>query len=499
MTRLDRNLQSDVPQSVNNKPKSRTDGGGATLSQLRLLVALDAMLRAGSVSGAAAELQMSVPAASRLLAQLRAHYADPILIREGRRMVPSPLVAKLRRRVAALSREARLLLSADRLPQAESGLDRADPPSALVPFPEAPRLPLRVSEPTRAEGEPGADTLLRRLDGADDSDCPRHRLAAHIARLSGGTGPAPSLSASQARDAFEIVLRGEADAVQIGALLAGIQQRGVAGPELAGLVAAARAQRPGPGWQGQAPGLDWPVYPSPRQRRPAWFLAAARLLADAGTPILLHGFTPQPGPVATLLSALQIPQVETLPEAEAALDRGGIAFLRIETVAPQMAALCNLYAVLGMRTVAQIGLRLLDPLRFGVTLAGVPFSGGGGLMTSALTHLGDGRLLSVLSQRDVAQATPHRWMTLVLSGAEGETLTHVPPSLTSAPEGLPPGYGPEAMLTALWQGRERDPGVTAIIRDSAALALMALRPDQPFATHQAEATRLWEDRAGRLA
>ena len=489
MTRLDRSLGQGAPQPAEEAPKSRPDSAAVTLSQLRLLVALDALLRAGSVSGAAAELEMSVPAASRLLAQLRAHYDDPILIREGRRMVPSPLAATLRRRVAALSREARLLLSAqDAAPLAEA-------PSALLPFPEAPRLPLRVSDPERAEGEPGADALLLRLDGAGDSDRPRHRLAAHIARLSGGAGPSPSLSASQARDAFDIVLQGEADAVQIGALLAGIQQRGIAGPELAGLVAAARALRPGPGWQGNAPGLDWPVYPSPRQRRPAWFLAGAKLLADAGTPILLHGFTPQPGPVATLLNALQIPQVESLPEALAALNRGRIAYLRIEAVAPQMAALCSLYAVLGMRTVAQVGLRLLDPLRFGLTLGGVPFSGGGGLMTSALTHLKDGHLLSVLSQRDVAQATPHRWMTLALSGPDGETLTHVPPSLTSAPEGLPPGYGPDAMLSALWQGRERDPAITTIIRDSAALGLLALRPDQPFATHQATAARLWDDRA----
>lgn len=482
-------------QPVDEATLSRRDGDAATLPQLRLLVALDALLRAGSVSGAAAELDVSVPAASRLLAQLRAHYDDPILVREGRRMVPSPLAVALRRRVAALSREARLLLAV-REPQAAgeeaSGFESAP---ALLPFPDQPRLPLRVADPARLEGEPDTEGILRRLDGVRESDPPRLRLAAHVARLSGTPSQTRALRVSQAEDAFAIVLRGEADPVQVGALLAGVQQRGVAGPELAGLVAAARALRPGPGWQGNTPGLDWPVYPSPRQRRPAWFLAAARLLADAGTPVLLHGFTPRPGPVATMLEALGIAQVDTLPEALGALHERRIAYLRIETVAPQMAALCNLYAVLGMRTVAQLGLRLLDPLRFGLTLGGVPFSGSGGLLTSALQHLRDGRLLSVLSQRDVAQATPHRWMPLALSGPEGEVLTHVPPSLGGAPEGLPPGYGPGEMLAALWQGRERDATITAIIRDSAALALFALAPGESFEAAQARAARLWENRA----
>ena len=486
--------ESQIFQS--DTAKATVENPAATLSQLRLLAAPDALLRAGSVSGAAAELEMSVPAVSRLLAQLRAHYDDPILQRQGRRMVPSPLAASLRRRVAALGREARLLM-AIRAPEAEaiSTLSAEKAPSLLA-FPDRPRLPLRSADPMQVEGMPDADGILRRLDGVQESDPPRLRLAAHVARLVGAPGQSHALSMAQAEDAFGIILRGEADPVQVGALLTAMQQRGPAGPELAGLIAAARAERPGPGWQGNEPGLDWPVYPSPRQRRPAWFLAAARLIADAGTPVLLHGFTPRPGPVAALLDALQIPLVETMAGAQDALTAGRIAYLRIEGVAPQLAALCNLYAVLGMRTVVQFGPRLLDPMRFGVTLGGVPFGGAGGRLSSAMQHLREGVLLTVLSQRDVAQATPHRFMALALSGPEGEVLTHVPPSLEQAPEALPAGYGPGEMLAALWQGRARDTAVSAVIRDSAAVALMALRQGLPFPEAQAEAARLW---AGRRA
>ncbi|MCW1931428.1 LysR family transcriptional regulator [Pararhodobacter zhoushanensis] len=487
---MDKTPPVTAAQSLGNEPETRTDA----LSGLRLLVVLDALLKAGSVSGAAQALDLSVPGVSRLLAQLRAQYDDPILVREGRRMVPSPLAGTLRRRVAALTLEARALLALRDADPLE--WPAGDAPSPLLPPRTRQRVVLDISPQARPEGMPDPDGLLARLDAVSADAAPQTRLAAHIARLSGSSRQPGALSFAQAEDAFGILLRGEADPVQVGALLAGIQQRGAVGPELAGLVAAGRAALPQ--HQGLAvgnrPALDWPVHPSPRQRRPAWFLAAARLLADSGTPVLLHGYTPEQGPLPALLNALRIPQVATLPEAAALLRDRGIAYLTIEQAAPQMAALGDLYAVLGMRTIAQTGLRLLDPLKLGVTLAGVPFTGSGRLFASTLQHLRAGRVLTVLSQRDVAQATPHRWMPLSLAGPEGETLFTIPPTLAAAPEPLPQGYSPAEMLAALWQGRARDVEITATIRDSAALGLIALQPDLTFLQAQAQAQRLWDSR-----
>jgi len=57
---------------------------------LNLLVALDALLRERSVTRAAAEIGLSQPAMSRVLARLRDLFDDPILVRTGHSMVPTP-------------------------------------------------------------------------------------------------------------------------------------------------------------------------------------------------------------------------------------------------------------------------------------------------------------------------------------------------------------------------------------------------------------------------
>jgi DNA-binding transcriptional LysR family regulator len=77
---------------------------------LNLLVALDALLAEGSVAGAARKLGLSASAMSRTLARLRAATGDPLLVRAGRNLVPTPRAADLRERVPSLTQEVRALL-----------------------------------------------------------------------------------------------------------------------------------------------------------------------------------------------------------------------------------------------------------------------------------------------------------------------------------------------------------------------------------------------------
>lgn len=77
---------------------------------LNLLVALDALLTDGTVAGAARRLGLSSSAMSRTLARLRDATGDPLLVRAGRGLVPTPRAMELRERVQHLSREARAVL-----------------------------------------------------------------------------------------------------------------------------------------------------------------------------------------------------------------------------------------------------------------------------------------------------------------------------------------------------------------------------------------------------
>jgi DNA-binding transcriptional LysR family regulator len=72
---------------------------------MNLLPALDALLTEGSVTGAARRLGLSSSAMSRTLARLRSATGDPLLVRAGRGLVPTPYAAELRERVHALSRD----------------------------------------------------------------------------------------------------------------------------------------------------------------------------------------------------------------------------------------------------------------------------------------------------------------------------------------------------------------------------------------------------------
>ncbi len=78
---------------------------------LNLLPALDALLTTGSVTGAARRLGLSASAMSRTLARLRSATGDPLLVRAGRGLVPTPRAAELRHRVHDLAREVQTVLS----------------------------------------------------------------------------------------------------------------------------------------------------------------------------------------------------------------------------------------------------------------------------------------------------------------------------------------------------------------------------------------------------
>ncbi|MGW0803063.1 LysR family transcriptional regulator [Nonomuraea sp. NPDC002799] len=78
-----------------------------TQPSLDLLIALDALLEEGSVSAAARRLHLSEPAMSRTLGRIRTAMADPVLVRSGRHMVPTPRALAVQGEVRALVEAAR--------------------------------------------------------------------------------------------------------------------------------------------------------------------------------------------------------------------------------------------------------------------------------------------------------------------------------------------------------------------------------------------------------
>jgi DNA-binding transcriptional LysR family regulator len=79
-----------------------------------LLSALDVLLAEGSVTGAADRLHLSVPATSRTLGRIRRAFGDPILVRAGRGLVPTPRALAIQERLHQLIEEAHALMETGR-------------------------------------------------------------------------------------------------------------------------------------------------------------------------------------------------------------------------------------------------------------------------------------------------------------------------------------------------------------------------------------------------
>ncbi|MES2821419.1 MAG: LysR family transcriptional regulator [Pseudomonadota bacterium] len=86
-----------------------------TPPDLNLLITLDVLLAEGSVARAAQRLRLSPSAMSRALARLRETTGDPLLVRAGRGLVPTPRALELRERVGQLVEDAQALLRPSQL------------------------------------------------------------------------------------------------------------------------------------------------------------------------------------------------------------------------------------------------------------------------------------------------------------------------------------------------------------------------------------------------
>ena len=84
--------------------------GGMNRPDLNLLVTLDVLLAEGSVARAAQKLRLSPSAMSRALARLREATGDPLLVRAGRGLAPTPRALELRGRVGQIVMDAEAAL-----------------------------------------------------------------------------------------------------------------------------------------------------------------------------------------------------------------------------------------------------------------------------------------------------------------------------------------------------------------------------------------------------
>ncbi|MEX6315737.1 LysR family transcriptional regulator [Providencia manganoxydans] len=75
-----------------------------------LIYALNLLLEEGSVNAAAEKMNLSAPAMSRILGRIREQFNDPIMVRAGRNLVPTPRALELKQQLGHIIAQAEALV-----------------------------------------------------------------------------------------------------------------------------------------------------------------------------------------------------------------------------------------------------------------------------------------------------------------------------------------------------------------------------------------------------
>lgn len=181
-----------------------------------------------------------------------------------------------------------------------------------------------------------------------------------------------ALTQTEAYDALSSYLNGEAELLQLAVLLMLQRVRCETPEEAAGYIQALRAKID-PQWKSLQVDLDWPCFAG-KKRQPPWLILAAKVLAQQGKRIVLHGYNAIDAvkyQVETACPKLGINIAYTTLEAKQYLDASNICYLPLESYCPELLPLLDLREQVGLRTPLNTVARSLNPTQAPYSLHGV--------------------------------------------------------------------------------------------------------------------------------
>ena len=320
-----------------------------------------------------------------------------------------------------------------------------------------------------------------------------HPFAPFIQILGKGRHGSRSLTQDEARAAMGMILDGAARPEQIGAFLMLIRIREETPDEAAGFVQALR-QRIRLPHNAITPTIDWGSYAGKRRHLP-WFLLAARLLAQNGLPVLMHGTAGESADrlyTEQVLDALNMPVAQSLDAACDLLAASGLAFVPMESFAPELKRLLQLRELLGLRSPLHSVARMLNPLGAPLSVHGIFHRGFEIIHQQTAMLLDDPGVLVFKGEGGEAEINPEMHSELFISHAKDGAQIAWPPLLERRqlkPERLDPAH-----LQAVWQGEASDIyGEAAVISTLAAVLYALGRADSPHSAVQLAQT-WWHSR-----
>ncbi len=297
-------------------------------------------------------------------------------------------------------------------------------------------------------------------------------LAPYVQIVARGQGRARPLTVDEAQAAMALMLSGDADPEAVGALLMVLRLRGEVPAEIAGFTAAMRDQV-----KGDLPraDLDWPVYAAGRTRGAPLFLLAARLVAQAGFSVSMHGWNAPEALRNHLHLACQ-----------------GVTYSPLETLSPAAFRLLKLRDTFGLRSCVNTVLRMWNPSLAPATVQGVFHPSYRSLQAEAAALLDQKDLTIIKGGGGEFERHPGKEVTLF--GLRDGIHIQVPaPAKQTASRRLHDTTA-QIDLASLWYGQLDDPFAVATVTGTAALALWTVRAEPDLERAEKLAERLWATR-----
>ncbi|MCB1687318.1 MAG: glycosyl transferase family protein [Halioglobus sp.] len=320
-----------------------------------------------------------------------------------------------------------------------------------------------------------------------------HPFAPYLRILGKGKTGTRSLEREEALTAFGMILRGDAEPLQIGAFLMLLRVKEETPGELAGFVEACRETMVAAP-EGLRADLDWSCYAGKKHQHP-WYILSLLLLAEAGYRVFIHGSQGHtPGRLYTedAMRQLHLPVAADWSEVAKQLDGERLSFLPLEHFCEPLQALIQLKPLLGLRSPVNTLSRLINPLRAPASLQSVFHPAYARLhqeadqileQPSAVVFKGDSGEVEIKPQADTRIASLHngKYTDWVL-----------PRSMSQRVESVAlPSVEP---LRALWRENTTDEyGLNATLATTA-VGLISLNPDIDVDSALQRARQLWDDR-----
>jgi len=198
------------------------------------------------------------------------------------------------------------------------------------------------------------DHLIRNVD--------EHSFAQYVRILGKGKKGSRSFTEEEAYNAMRMILKGEAEPLQIGAFLMLIRVKEESPEELCGFAKAVKSLSQAP--PGVHADLDWPSYAGKR-RHPPWFVFSAMLVAQAGYRVLMHGasgHTTNRMYTEDVLRHLRLPVADSWESCEEQLNQHRFSYLPLRIFSPKLAEMIDMRTILGLRSPVHSLCRLINPL-----------------------------------------------------------------------------------------------------------------------------------------